>query len=191
MQVGRIFRAASVRALEGVCTRAHLARMRIVLALILALSLSPAFADPPAMVAPSARVDFVLIEKAERRLTLWRDGALLKSYAIGLGFSPEGDKSREGDGRTPEGRYRVDRRNAQSSFTLSLGINYPRPDQRAAARAEGRNPGGDIFIHGQPTGYQGPAIPGDWTAGCAAVSNPEMREIWSLVPMGTVVEIRP
>ena len=165
--------------------------MRYLIALILALMLSPALAQAPSLVASAERADFVLIEKADRRLSLWRDGSLLRSYAIGLGFAPEGDKAREGDGRTPEGRYRIDRRNAQSSFTLSLGINYPRPDQRAAARAEGRNPGGDIFIHGQPTGYQGPQIPGDWTAGCAAVSNAEMREIWSLVPMGTVVEIRP
>ena len=166
--------------------------MRLFAALILLLCLSvPSRAEPPALVSPSERADFVLIEKAERRLSLWRDGQLLQSYPIGLGFSPESDKSHEGDGRTPEGRYRIDRRNAQSSFTLSLGIDYPRPDQRAAARAEGRNPGGDIFIHGQPTGYQGPSIPGDWTAGCAAVSNTEIREIWSLVPMGTVVEIRP
>ena len=166
--------------------------MRIFVALVALLTLaSPALAQPPALAAPSERADLVLIEKADRKLTLWRDGVLLKSYAIGLGFSPEGDKSREGDGRTPEGRYRIDRRNAQSSFTLSLGINYPRPDQRAAARSEGRNPGGDIFIHGQPTGYKGPTLRGDWTAGCAAVSNPEMREIWSLVPMGTIVEIRP
>ena len=165
--------------------------MRYLIALILALMLSPALAQAPSLVASAERADFVLIEKADRRLSLWRDGSLLRSYAIGLGFAPEGDKAREGDGRTPEGRYRIDRRNAQSSFTLSLGIDYPRPDQRAAARAEGRNPGGDIFIHGQPTGYQGPSIPGDWTAGCAAVSNTEIREIWSLVPMGTVVEIRP
>lgn len=162
----------------------------LALSLVLLTFLS-ARAEPPPLVAAEQQADFVLIEKSERRMSLWRDGQQLKTYHISLGFSPEGDKSREGDGRTPEGRYRVDRRNAQSSFHLSLGIDYPRPDQRAAAIAEGRNPGGDIFIHGQPNGYQGPTLPYDWTAGCAAVSNAEIREIWSMVPLGTPVEIRP
>ncbi|MEM9061172.1 MAG: L,D-transpeptidase family protein [Pseudomonadota bacterium] len=165
--------------------------MRSLLAvLILVLSGFTANADSPELLAASDRADFVLIEKAERRLTLWRGSRLLKSYRIGLGFAPTGDKTREGDGRTPEGIYRIDRRNDRSSFHLSLGIDYPRPDQRAAARAEGRDPGGDIFIHGQPNGFPGRRLPGDWTAGCAAVSNAEMREIWSMVAIGTRVEIR-
>lgn len=148
-------------------------------------------AEPPAMLPASEHADRVLIEKSARRLTLWRDGEEIARYLIALGFAPDGDKVREGDGRTPEGIYRVDRRNAASAFTLSLGINYPRADQRARARAQGINPGGDIFIHGQPTGYAGPAIDYDWTAGCAAVTNAEIREIWARVPMGTTVEIRP
>lgn len=155
------------------------------------LMLLPVRAEPPDLRPAAEQADLVRIEKAERRLTLWRDGQLLQSYPIALGFAPDGDKTREGDGRTPEGRYKVNRRNDRSSFYLSLGIDYPRPDQRAAAIAEGRNPGGDIFIHGQPNGYQGPTIKSDWTAGCAAVSNTQIEEIWSLVPMGTVVEIQP
>ena len=165
-------------------------RVLITFLLITLLSVLPLRADAPDLVPPNARADFVLIEKAARRLTLLRAGQVLKTYRIGLGFAPKGDKLREGDGRTPEGLYRIDRRNDRSKFHLSLGIDYPRPDQRDAARAEGRNPGGDIFIHGQPNGYSGPTIPGDWTAGCAAVSNAEIREIWSRVPMGTRVEIR-
>ena len=160
----------------------------VVIAVLLSSCL--ARADAPVLLPPSKRADFVLIEKAERRLTLMRDGAVLKHYRIGLGFSPAGDKQAEGDGRTPEGIYRIDRRNDRSKFHLSLGIDYPRPDQRAAAQAEGRNPGGDIFIHGQPNGYSGKKIRGDWTAGCAAVSNAEIREIWARVPIGTKVEIR-
>ena len=163
---------------------------RFLLMLFLMFSVFAARADVPALAPEQSRADFVLIEKGDRRLTLWRDGKLLNSYRIGLGFAPDGDKSREGDGRTPEGLYRIDRRNDRSKFHLSLGIDYPRPDQRAAAKAEGRNPGGDIFIHGQPNGYPLNRIPGDWTAGCAAVSNAEIREIWSLVPIGTRVEIR-
>ncbi|MEO1490787.1 MAG: L,D-transpeptidase family protein [Pseudomonadota bacterium] len=148
-------------------------------------------ADPPPLRPVSERADMVLIEKADRRLTLLRGGEAIGTYDIALGFAPEGDKAREGDGRTPEGRYKIDRRNDRSSFTLSLGIDYPRPDQRARAKAEGRDPGGDIFIHGQPNGYPGSKIRGDWTHGCAAVTNAEMREIWSRVAIGTAVEIRP
>lgn len=148
-------------------------------------------AETPALVAPDNRADRVLIEKTERRLSLLRDGQTIATYRISLGFAPDGDKSKEGDGRTPEGVYRIDRKNGQSAFHLSLGIDYPRPDQRAAARSEGRDPGGDIFIHGQPNGYDGPAITGDWTAGCAAVSNAEIAQIWSRVEIGTAVEIRP
>ena len=158
--------------------------------LFLVLATAVARADAPAMLPEHSQADLVLIEKAERRLTLIRDGKVLKQYRIGLGFAPAGDKRREGDGRTPEGEYRIDRRNDLSKFHLSLGIDYPTPEQRRAARIEGRNPGGDIFIHGQPNGYSGTRISGDWTAGCAAVSNAEIREIWSRVPLGTKVEIR-
>ena len=165
--------------------------MLVRLALIFVLlSTALANADAPALVPKTQQADYILIEKAERRLTLMRDGEVLKRYRIALGFAPDGDKRVEGDGKTPEGLYRIDRRNDRSKFHLSLGIDYPRADQRAAARAEGRNPGGDIFIHGQPNGYPLNRIPGDWTAGCAAVTNAEMREIWARVPMGTPVEIR-
>ena len=152
----------------------------------------PGRADPPALLPKSKRADHVLIEKAARRLTLFRKGKTIATYRIALGFEPAGDKEREGDGKTPEGIYRVDRRNDQSMYYLSIGIDYPRPDQRRAARAAGRDPGGDIFIHGQPHRQKSmPALPYDWTAGCAAVSNSEMDEIWQRVAIGTKVEIRP
>ena len=112
-------------------------------------------ADAPPLLPATERADRVLIEKADRRLTLLRGGEAIAIYDIALGFAPDGDKAREGDGRTPEGIYKVDRRNDRSSFTLSLGIDYPRPDQRAKAKADGRDPGGDIFIHGQPNGFPG------------------------------------
>ncbi|MEL7465673.1 MAG: L,D-transpeptidase family protein [Pseudomonadota bacterium] len=144
------------------------------------------------LAAEGERADRILVEKSKRRMTLWREGRLLRAYDIGLGFSPVGDKSMEGDGRTPEGVYRIDRRNAASAYHLSLGLNYPRPDQRRKAARKGRDPGGDIFIHGQPNALpSGLTIPGDWTAGCIAVDNAEMEEIWALVPVGTVVEVRP
>ena len=99
---------------------------------------------------------------------------------------------KEGDGRTPEGVFRVDRRNDRSRFHLSLGLDYPRPQDRARARAQGVDPGGDIFIHGQPDGIEGRTrLLHDWTDGCIAVTNANMDEIWRVVPLGTEVEIVP
>ena len=148
----------------------------------------------PAPATPLAgQVDRILIEKSARRMTVFRGGRPLRVYAIRLGFAPEGDKRREGDGRTPEGLYRIDRKNPRSAYHLSLGIDYPRPDQRARAAAAGEDPGGDIFIHGQPAGVIGArtALHDDWTAGCIAVSNAEMEELYAAVPLGAAVEIRP
>lgn len=148
--------------------------------------------EPPALAPLEGRIDRILIEKDARRLTVFRDGAALRSYRIALGFAPEGDKERQGDGRTPEGTFRIDRRNSESAFHLSLGIDYPRPEDVERARAGGYSPGGDIFIHGQPNGLGAVAtLPYDWTAGCIAVSDQEIEELWRLTPLGTAVEIRP
>ncbi len=153
---------------------------------------TPDLPPDPARPALSGPVDLVLIEKSARRLSLLRDGNVLRVYSVALGFAPQGDKAQEGDGRTPEGRFTIDRRNAASAFTLSLGIDYPRPEDRARARKAGYSPGGDIMIHGQPNAVPDAVVlPGDWTAGCIALSNAEIREIWQVVPIGTPVEIRP
>lgn len=137
-------------------------------------------------------VDHILIEKGARRMSVFRDGDLLKSYRIGLGFAPQGDKQQQGDGRTPEGQFRIDRRNNGSAYHLSLGIDYPRPQDRARAAAAGLNPGGDIFIHGQPNQRpDGEVLAGDWTAGCIAISDAEIREVFAATALGTTVEIRP
>lgn len=159
----------------------------------LALWLRPRPAPlPPDLPALTGPVDLILIEKAARRLSLIKEGVTLRSYAIALGFAPEGDKERQGDGRTPEGRFAIDRRNDRSSYHLSLGLDYPQPEDRARAAAGGYDPGGDIMIHGQPNALPDAVVLGhDWTAGCIAVSNAEIREIWSVAPAGTVVEIRP
>ncbi len=131
----------------------------------------------------------VVVMKSERKLYLFSEDALLKSYDIDLGFAPEGHKTREGDGRTPEGRYYIDRKNPNSAFHLSLGISYPNEADRAAAREAGVSPGGDIFIHGarRPGDKRGP----DWTAGCISVSNREIEEIYSMVDVGTVIDLFP
>ncbi len=146
------------------------------------------------MAPQEAQADQVEVVKSSRRLMLWRAGRLLKSYRVALGFQPEGHKQREGDGRTPEGTYTIDARNPKSAFHLSLRVSYPASADRARAAELGVSPGGDIYIHGQPNGLKRFFVghPGrDWTTGCVAVTNREMREIWSLVPTGARVVIRP
>lgn len=132
--------------------------------------------------------DHVVVSKSERRLHLVQGQKALKTYRVNLGFSPAGHKQQEGDGRTPEGVYFIDRKNPNSTFHLSLGINYPDAQDIARAEAMGVKPGGDIFIHGGPRrgiDKDGP----DWTAGCIAVRNREIEEIYSMVRMGTPVTI--
>jgi murein L,D-transpeptidase YafK len=138
--------------------------------------------------------DKILIEKKARRLTLLRDTIAIRNYRIALGSAPEGPKTCQGDCRTPEGFYVIDRRNKSSHYHRSLHLSYPNAADRAAARKRKCSPGGDIFIHGLPNGYGwiGRAHTAhDWTLGCIAVTNKEIEEIWNLVPDGTVVEIRP
>jgi len=113
---------------------------------------------------------------------------ILRQYRIALGRDPIGHKQCEGDGRTPEGRYTIDRRNPKSKYHLSLHISYPNADDVARAQAAAVEPGGDIMIHGLKDGE---LRDGDWTQGCIAVTNEEMEEIWGLVPDGTVIVIEP
>ncbi len=149
--------------------------------------------EPATPVQPLAgTIDRIVVEKAARRMVLWQKGKPLRTYRIALGFSPAGDKERQGDGRTPEGLFQIDRRNGQSAYHLSLGIDYPQPADRARAAAGGYDPGGDIMIHGQPNGRAGKAVlKGDWTAGCMALTDAEIKEVWAVTPIGTPVEIRP
>jgi murein L,D-transpeptidase YafK len=148
----------------------------------------------PAMAPGEAQADLVEVFKAARRLELRRDGELLKRYRVALGFAPNGDKEREGDGRTPEGSYTIDARNPQSAFHLSLRVSYPDAEDKAQAAARGVPPGGDIYIHGLPNGLRKILVAHparDWTTGCVAVNDAEIREIWSLVPTGARVVIHP
>lgn len=152
--------------------------------------------DIPDLLPAQQLSDHILIEKQARKLTLFKEGDVIAIYNVRLGFSPVGHKIREGDGKTPEGLYQIDRRNDRSAFHLSLGLNYPTAAQKAAASEKGIDPGSDIFIHGQPNGLgDSPdligGLPYDWTEGCIALSNKDMREIWQHVARGTIVEIRP
>lgn len=128
----------------------------------------------------------IQVFKAQRHMQLLHNTTLLRGYDFELGFNPRGHKVHEGDGRTPEGAYLIDRRNPFSNFHLSLGISYPNANDIAYARERGLDPGGDIFIHGTPTRAIG--LP-DWTWGCIAVQNHEMDEIYSMVQTGTKIFI--
>lgn len=147
---------------------------------------------PLSQPARAIPVDFVLVDKSERTMTLFGKGVPLRQYRhLQFGDAPMGHKQFEGDERTPEGRYVIDYRNPESSYHLSLHISYPDVDDRAFAERHGRSPGGDIFIHGQPNGYpDGQRVPGDWTDGCIAMDNGEIEELWSLIANGTPIEIR-
>lgn len=148
--------------------------------------------DAPPLAPLTEQIDHILIEKSARQLTVFRNGVALRTYQIALGFAPDGDKLQQGDGKTPEGEFTINRRNPKSKYHLSLGINYPKPEDRARAAKAGVDPGGDIFIHGQPNGMGKLAtLPYDWTAGCIAISDTEIEELWRIVQHGTRVEIRP
>lgn len=151
-------------------------------------------APAPELSESGQRADLVEVFKAERRLELKREGRVLKSYRVALGLAPERHKEREGDGRTPEGAYVIDARNPKSSFHLSLRVSYPDARDKAHAETLGVSPVGDIYIHGQPNGWRKFLVghpDKDWTTGCVAVTDAEMREIWSLVPTGARVVIHP
>ena len=145
----------------------------------------------PAAAQDEVEVDLVRVDKSDRTLTLYAGDQPVRTYTgIQLGDEPIGPKRFQGDERTPEGRYTLDYGNPGSAYHLSLHISYPNPQDRAYARSQGRSPGGDIFIHGQPNGY-GSRVEGDWTDGCIALSDAEIEELWSLVGDGTAIEIMP
>ncbi|MBU1329479.1 MAG: L,D-transpeptidase family protein [Gammaproteobacteria bacterium] len=164
--------------------------MRWLLAL-LCLTLTPvAIASSPT----TPPIDKVLVIKSERVLHLIHADQPVKSYRVSLGKQPTGAKQREGDLRTPEGYYWIDWRKPSDNYQLSLHISYPNARDQARAKAEGVPPGGMIMIHGTPVDEEYPEWffhTLDWTEGCIAMKNADMREVWSLVKDGTLIEIRP
>ena len=134
-------------------------------------------------------VTSILVNKEARTMYLLNDDLVIRKYNVDLGFSPVGQKKVEGDGKTPEGVYYIDRRNPNSKFHLSLGISYPNNEDIIKAQSLGKDPGSDIFIHGQPNSKN--MTRDDWTEGCIAVSNSDMEEIYRVVKIGTPITIRP
>ena len=138
--------------------------------------------------------DSLVVEKSLRRLTLWMGGLPVRTYDVALGGNPTGHKERAGDRRTPEGLYHIDARNPNSRFHLGLHVSYPNAQDIARARAQGVAPGGDIMVHGLPNG-QGRVGPlhraFDWTNGCVALTDEEIEELFSAVPVGTPIRFLP
>jgi murein L,D-transpeptidase YafK len=127
-------------------------------------------------------------------LDLYRGANLLRSYSVSLGHTPQGAKRQAGDGKTPEGDYRLDYRKLDSAFHRALHISYPAPRDAAAAKARGVDPGGQVMIHGMKNGlgWLGRAhLAVDWTNGCVAVTDREIEEILRVVPDGTAIRIEP
>lgn len=150
-------------------------------------------ATPPEAAARHLQADAIHVRKSAREMVLLRQGEVIRRYQISLGGAGDaGHKMQEGDQRTPEGRYVIDWRNPSSIAYLSLHISYPNAEDSARAAAAGQSPGGNIMIHGIANGWGALGrwhLAWDWTDGCIAVTNEEMREIWSLVPNGTPIVI--
>jgi len=144
--------------------------------------------------APETRIDRIIVEKSAKRLLTFRNGQQIKSYRIALGRNPLGPKQEEGGMKTPEGFYQIDSRNAQSSFHLALHISYPSDEDKKRAAARGGSAGFDIMIHGiqNGLGWIGAFHRWkNWTAGCIALTDEEIEELWRVTPDGTAIEIRP
>lgn len=161
--------------------------VRIFGVLVLALSLASC-SDSKFRKYNGPEVTLIQVHKGERKMYLFHNDRVLKSYDIGLGFAPVGHKAFEGDGKTPEGVYRIDRRNPNSAFHLSLGMSYPNAADREFAKLAGKSPGGDIFIHGES---RRPTSRRDWTEGCIAVKDKEIEMIYAMVKDGTVISVLP
>ncbi len=144
--------------------------------------------------AAEPAIDKVLIHKHERKLEVISEESVIRTYRVALGRQPVGHKQEVGDQRTPEGFYTIDWRHKSADYNLSMHLDYPNLKDQTSAYKRGVDPGGMIMIHGTPIDEEYPEwyFEGlDWTNGCIALTNPEMRELWDLVPDGTLVEIRP
>ncbi len=179
------------------------ARRNVLVAIVLLLSIAAAVEDwdflqlgrqIPELVPAADRADLIRVDKTARTLSLLRGGDIIGVYKISLGTDSKEHKIKEGDGRTPEGRYVIDSKNNHSRFHLSLHVSYPNAGDRERALRLGVSPGGDIMVHGLPNGLSWLGklhLRRDWTDGCIAVTNPEIDDIWARVAPGTAIEIRP
>ncbi len=149
----------------------------------------------------------IVVKKKERKLYVYEGDSIVKTYNIGLGFAPDGDKEKQGDGKTPEGEFYIFTKNPKSSYYLSLGVSYPSVEdakrgleQKIITKKEHdsivqsiknkQTPlqktklGGEIYIHGNGSAT-------DWTWGCVALEDAEMKELFDAIPVGTNIRIEP
>jgi murein L,D-transpeptidase YafK len=157
----------------------------------------PATPAPIAARQPPAKpllADRILVLKSQRTLELMRNGKVFETFPVSLGAHSHGPKREAGDGRTPEGVYRIDGRSERTRYTRALHVSYPNATDRAQSQALNVEPGGGIYIHGVPPDY-GPYDPPerfhDWTDGCISVGNAAIVKIWDAVPDGTPIDILP
>lgn len=149
---------------------------------------------PEPKLASNFDIDSLVIYKSKRQLMAFSGGQLIKTYPISLGGNPIGDKQFEGDKRTPEGTYYINSKNAHSGYHKNLGISYPNQQDIEVSQKLNKPPGGDIKIHGIRNGLGFIAKFQrwyDWTAGCIALTNQEVDELYNNVPVGTKIEINP
>ncbi len=196
----RSIRGLSARLVCGVLVLAVFRPAVAATPIVDSLPRTPGAAGSPLSPAAAAAGDTlptankVLVRKSERRMYLLRGDEVLRSYRVALGLNPVGHKEREGDFRTPEGRYRLVKRNPRSDFFMSMKVSYPSPEDVARARRNGWAAGGSIMIHGLPNDPRKGVdyySTRDWTDGCIAVSNADMLEVWMLVSDNTPIEIQP
>ena len=143
---------------------------------------------------PGTTIDRIVVQKSARNLSIFRAGKRLKTYRVALGRKPVGPKQEEGDMKTPEGIYKIDGRNAQSSYHLALHISYPSDDDNRRTAERAVSAGFDIMIHGirNGLGWMGAFHRWkDWTVGCIALTDEEIEELWRVTPDGTTIEMRP
>jgi murein L,D-transpeptidase YafK len=167
---------------------------RVSWGLLLGLLLSVAAAADDVVPSNHEQADSVLVVKSERKLYLLQAGRVLRTFDVALGLVPNGPKQREGDFRTPEGKYFLESRNTDSDYFLSIKVSYTNEQDRSRARAQGLDPGGQIMIHGlpnEPRYAQRHYESSDWTDGCIAVSNSDMVDIWLMTRESLPIEIRP
>ena len=149
---------------------------------------------PETELPTNTKIDKLIVIKSERIMEAYSGGHLIKTYKISLGQNPFGDKELQGDKRTPEGEYTINDRNPNSGFHKNLGVSYPNKTDMAEAKKKGLNPGGEIKIHGLRNGV---GFIGkfhrlfNWTAGCIAVTDKEIDELYKTVDLGTPIIIRP
>mgnify|MGYP003951721613 CR=1 FL=1 len=141
----------------------------------------------PSRLLSADKADMILIEKSQRSLKLIKNGNIIKTYPINLGFDPIGHKFYEGDGKTPEGLYYISQKVINSAFYISFKISYPNKWDKINAKEINKNPGGYIMIHGHPKNSK--KFTKDWTNGCIALSNKNINELSKRINIKTPVLI--